>query len=275
MGLFKKMVIADNISKIVTPIFNDVSHFSGSTLLVAGFLFVIQVYADFSGYSDIATGVAKLFGINLSLNWKRPLLSKSLHQFWTRWHISLTTWFREYLYISLGGNRKSYLRWLMNIFIVFLISGLWHGAVFPVILWGILHGLFYILEIILMRKFPNVKVNPIVGWVYLILVHTLTLTVFRALSLNDAGIIFNKMIFDFNLSSCFGELNQITDIFFIAICLFVCLILFLKEINEEFHIFQKINGYSIFYKPAFYILVLVGIFILGNFNANQFIYFQF
>jgi D-alanyl-lipoteichoic acid acyltransferase DltB (MBOAT superfamily) len=274
-GFFKKMVIADNISKIVTPIFNDVSHFSGSTLLVAGFLFVIQVYADFSGYSDIATGVAKLFGINLSLNWKRPLLSKSLHQFWTRWHISLTTWFREYLYIGLGGNRKSYMRWLMNIFIVFLISGLWHGATFTVILWGILHGLFYILEILLMRKFPNVKVNPLIGWVYLILIHTLTLTVFRALSLKDAGIIFNKMIFDFNLSSCFGELNQIADTSFIAICLFVCLILFLKEINEEFHILQKINGYSIFYKPAFYILVLVGIFILGNFNANQFIYFQF
>jgi hypothetical protein len=158
---------------------------------------------------------------------------------------------------------------------VFLISGLWHGAAFTVILWGILHGLFYILEIILMQKFPNIKVNPILGWVYLILVHTFTLTVFRSLSLNDAGIIFEKLIFDFNFSSCFGELNQIADSFFMAICFLVCLILFLKELNEEFHILQKINGYSIFYKPAFYILVLVGIFILGDFNANQFIYFQF
>ena len=129
-GFFKKMVIADNISTIVTPIFNDVSHYSGSTVLVAGFLFVIQVYADFSGYSDIATGVAKLFGINLSLNWNRPLLSKSLHEFWSRWHISLTTWFREYLYVGLGGNRNGNLRWLINIFIVFLISGLWHGAAY-------------------------------------------------------------------------------------------------------------------------------------------------
>lgn len=274
-GFFKKMVIADNISSLVTPIFNDVSHFSGSTLLVAGFLFVIQVYADFSGYSDIATGVAKLFGINLSLNWNRPLLSKSLHQFWTRWHISLTTWFREYLYIGLGGNRKSYLRWLFNIFIVFLISGLWHGAAFTVILWGILHGLFYILEILLMKRFPNVKVNPFVGWVYLILVHTLTLTVFRAHSLKDVGIIFSKMLFDFNLSLCYNELTQIADTFFMTICLFVCLMLFLKEINEEFHILQKMKGYSVFYKPAFYILALVGIFILGNFKANQFIYFQF
>ena len=274
-GFFKKMVIADNISSLVTPIFNDVSHFSGSTLLVAGFLFVIQVYADFSGYSDIATGVAKLFGINLSLNWNRPLLSKSLNQFWTRWHISLTTWFREYLYIGLGGNRKSYLRWLFNIFIVFLISGLWHGAAFTVILWGMLHGLFYILEILLMKRFPNVKLNPFVGWVYLILVHTLTLIVFRALSLKDVGIIFSKMLFDFNLSLCYNELTQIADTFFMSICLFVCLMLFLKEINEEFHILQKMKGYSVFYKPAFYILALVGIFILGNFKANQFIYFQF
>ena len=227
-GFFKKMVIADNISSLVTPIFNDVSHFSGSTLLVAGFLFVIQVYADFSGYSDIATGVAKLFGINLSLNWNRPLLSKSLHQFWTRWHISLTTWFREYLYIGLGGNRKSYLRWLFNIFIVFLISGLWHGAAFTVILWGMLHGLFYILEILLMKRFPNVKLNPVVGWVYLILVHTLTLTVFRAHSLKDVGIIFSKMLFDFNLSLCYNELTQIADTFFMTICLFFFLMLFLN-----------------------------------------------
>ena len=132
-----------------------------------------------------------------------------------------------------------------------------------------------ILEILLIKRFPNVKLNPFVGWVYLILVHTLTLTVFRAHSLKDVGIIFSKMLFDFNLSLCYNELTQIADTFFMTICLFVCLMLFLKEINEEFHILQKMKGYSVFYKPAFYILVLVGIFILGNFKANQFIYFQF
>ena len=217
-GFFKKMVIADNISTIVTPIFNDVSHYSGSTLLVAGFLFVIQVYADFSGYSDIATGVAKLFGINLSLNWNRPLLSKSLHEFWSRWHISLTTWFREYLYVGLGGNRKGNLRWLLNVFIVFLISGLWHGAAYTVVFWGALHGVFYIIEILLMKKFPTIKINPVIGWLYLILIHTLTLTVFRAFSMNDVGIIFSKMVFNFNFSMCYIELREVVDVFFLLVC---------------------------------------------------------
>ncbi len=274
-GFFKKMVIADNLSMIVTPIFKDVSHYSGSTLLIAGFLFVIQVYADFSGYSDIATGVAKLFGINLSLNWNRPLLSKSLHEFWSRWHISLTTWFREYLYVGLGGNRKGNSRWLLNIFIVFLISGLWHGAAYTVVIWGALHGVFYIIEILFMKKFPTIKVNPILGWLYLILIHTLTLTVFRALSINDVGIIVSKMIFHFNISMSFVELREVVDVFFLLVCLIVCLLLFLKELNEEYHLIQNIKGYSNFYKPAFYIFILVSIFILGNFNSNQFIYFQF
>ena len=274
-GFFKKMVIADNLSAIVTPIFNDVSHFSGSTLLVAGFLFVIQVYADFSGYSDIASGVAKLFGINLSLNWNRPLLSKSLHEFWSRWHISLTTWFKEYLYVGLGGNRKGNSRWLLNVFIVFLISGLWHGASYTVVLWGALHGVFYIIEILLMKKFPSIKIIPVIGWLYLILIHTLTLTVFRALSLNDAGVIFSKMLFHFSFSTCFIELRDVVDVFFLHVCAIVCLLLFLKELNEEFQLLQNMKGYSNLYKPAFYIFMLVAIFILGNFNSNQFIYFQF
>ncbi|MBL7934550.1 MAG: MBOAT family protein, partial [Bacteroidia bacterium] len=183
-GYFKKMVIADNLSAIVTPIFNDVGHYSGATLLLAGFLFVVQVYADFSGYSDIATGVAKLFGINLSLNWRRPLFSKSLHEFWTRNHISITTWFRDYLYIGLGGNRVSYPRWLLNVFLVFLISGLWHGANFTFVVWGALHGVFFIGEILITKQFPNYKAPKFLGWVYLMLFHTLSLIAFRALNIH-------------------------------------------------------------------------------------------
>lgn len=274
-GFFKKMVIADNISMIITPIFSDVSHFSGSTLLVAGFLFVIQLYADFSGYTDIATGVSKLFGINLSLNWKRPLLSKSLHEFWSRWHISLTTWFKDYLYIGLGGNRTVRMRWFLNIFIVFLISGLWHGAKLTVIIWGVLHGLFYILEILVKPRIFNFKLKPFLGWLYLILIHTLTLIIFRAESIYDVQIIFNNMISKFHLNFCLSELRLVCDLFFLFIVFCVSLLLFFKEINEEFALLQNIKGYRAFFVPAFYIMVFVSIFILGNFNANQFIYFQF
>jgi D-alanyl-lipoteichoic acid acyltransferase DltB (MBOAT superfamily) len=274
-GFFKKMAIADNIAAIVDPVFHDVSHFSGSTLLFSGFLFVIQVYADFSGYSDIATGVAKLFGINLSLNWKRPLLSSSLHQFWRRWHISLTTWFRDYLYVGLGGNRASYGRWLFNIFIVFFLSGLWHGSSFPVILWGTLHGVFYILEIIFLPKIRQNRFIKILGWFYLISIHTLTLTVFRAKSMHDVGIIFSNLFTRFNPEAFIPEITGVNDLFFIALCVCFIALLFLKELNEEFSILQSTKGYQSVYKPAFYMVILAGLFLLGNFNTNPFFYFQF
>ncbi len=274
-GFFKKMAIADNIATLVDPVFNDVSHFSGSTVLFTGFLFVIQVYADFSGYSDIATGVAKLFGINLSLNWKRPLLSTSLHEFWRRWHISLTGWFRDYLYIGLGGNRVNYGRWLFNVFIVFFLSGLWHGSSFPIILWGTLHGLFYILEIIFLPKIRQSRFTKILGWFYLISIHTLTLTIFRARSLHDVGVIFSNLFGHFNARAFIPEMAGINDLFFVALCVFFIVLLFLKELNEEFSILHQLKGYHSVYKPAFYMVILSSLFLLGNFNTNPFFYFQF
>lgn len=274
-GFFKKMVIADNVAAIVNPVFNDLAHFSGSTILFAGFLFVIQVYADFSGYSDIATGVAKLFGINLSLNWKRPLLSTSLHQFWRRWHISLTTWFRDYLYIGLGGNRVSYGRWLFNVFVVFFMSGLWHGSSLPVILWGTLHGIFYILEIMLLPKIKQSNAIKAAGWFYLITIHTLTLMIFRAPSMHDVGIIFSRLFSNFNSSAFVSEISQVNDLFFVLLCVGFIILLFLKELNEEFSILRQLKGYNSVYKPAFYMLALTSLFLLGNFNTNPFFYFQF
>lgn len=274
-GYFKKMVIADNLSAIVTPVFNDVGNYSGATLLLAGFLFVVQVYADFSGYSDIATGIAKLFGINLSLNWRRPLFSKSLHEFWTRNHISITTWFRDYLYIGLGGNRVSYSRWLLNIFLVFLISGLWHGANFTFVVWGALHGIFFIGEILITKQFPNYKAPKFLGWIYLMLFHTLSLIAFRALNIHDLTHIYSQIFSHFNPHLVITELLHNNGLFFIVICTAFIILLFLKEANEEFALMNKIKGFEIIYKPVFYIILLVSLFLLGNFNAEQFIYFQF
>ncbi|MDP3558402.1 MAG: MBOAT family O-acyltransferase [Bacteroidota bacterium] len=274
-GYFKKLVIADNLNLIVTPVFNDVTAFTGIELLLAGFLFVIQVYCDFSGYSDIATGIAKLFNINLSLNWRRPLLSKSLHEFWKRNHISITTWFRDYLYIGLGGNRVKYNRWLLNIFLVFVISGFWHGANITFIIWGTMHGLFYIIEILLMKKFPNVKVPAFLGRLYLLLFHTISLIAFRAIDVMDLRFIY-KRIFSFNSDyfSLKSLLNYQDRLYFLMIFLMI-IILFFKEINEEYAIINKHKtAYSIL-KPMAFISFIVLIFILGNFSANTFIYFQF
>ncbi len=275
-GFFKKMVIADNLSAIITPIFNDVHHFSGVTLLLAGFLFVIQVYADFSGYSDIATGVAKLFGINLSLNWRRPLFSKSLHEFWTRNHISITTWFRDYLYIGLGGNRVSYQRWLLNIFLVFLISGLWHGANFTFVIWGALHGVGFILEILFSKQFPNFKVPKLIGWLYLITFHTLSLIAFRAINMSDLWVIYQSIFTEFNGYQLGVELLGLKSKFYLVVCFASIVLLFAKEYQEEFNpLHSERKWIAEVIKPLFFILALVSLFILGNFNANQFIYFQF
>jgi alginate O-acetyltransferase complex protein AlgI len=274
-GYFKKLVIADNLNLIVTPVFNDVTAFTGFELLVAGFLFVIQVYCDFSGYSDIATGVAKLFNIDLSLNWRRPLLSRSLHEFWKRNHISITTWFRDYLYIGLGGSRVSYNRWLINIFLVFVISGFWHGANFTFIVWGTMHGLFYILEILLLKKFPTIKVPGIIGRLYLLGFHTLSLIAFRANSIQDLNSIYSSIFSSKPHYFSISNLLIYQDKFFFLIIAASVLILFLKEINEENAI---INNYKTAYnilKPVIYVSLVVLIFILGNFSANTFIYFQF
>jgi alginate O-acetyltransferase complex protein AlgI len=270
-GYFKKMVIADNINLVVTPVFDRVTHYGGAELLLAGFLFVIQVYCDFSGYSDIATGVAKLFNIELSLNWRRPLLSKSLHEFWQRNHISITTWFRDYLYIGLGGNRVGYNRWLLNIFLVFLISGLWHGPNFTFVIWGALHGAFYLAEILLRKTFPQVKVPGIVGWLYLIIFHTLSLIAFRALNVTDLAHIY-KTIFSFGNGYLHMDLLEIHDKLFYLILTFSILILVVKELEEEYNFLKK---NKVILRPVAYILVIMMIFLFGNFNANTFIYFQF
>lgn len=150
-GFFKKMVIADRCAVFVDNIFSDYTSFSGSTLLMAAICFAFQIYGDFSGYSDIAIGCAKLFGIKLKRNFNVPYFSRDIAEFWRRWHISLTTWFRDYIYIPLGGSRVSKPKIVRNTFIIFLVSGFWHGANWTFIAWGAYHALLF-LPLILMGK---------------------------------------------------------------------------------------------------------------------------
>lgn len=145
-GFFKKIVIADNFSPYADQVFNNIYSYRGFSLILAAFLFTIQIYCDFSGYSDIARGTAKLLGIELMVNFKSPYFATSIHEFWSRWHISLSTWFKDYVYIPLGGNRVSKLRNYLNLLITFLVSGLWHGANWTFVLWGGIHGMAQIIE---------------------------------------------------------------------------------------------------------------------------------
>jgi len=143
-GLFKKVVIADNCAVFVNIIFESPDDFSGSTLLLGAVFFAFQIYGDFSGYSDIAIGTSKLFGFKLMQNFAFPYFSRDIAEFWRRWHISLSTWFRDYLYIPLGGSRGSTLKQIRNVFIIFLVSGFWHGANWTFILWGFLNALYFL-----------------------------------------------------------------------------------------------------------------------------------
>jgi alginate O-acetyltransferase complex protein AlgI len=144
-GLFKKMVLADNVADFVKLIYDMPRHYNGAALLLATLLFSIQIYCDFSGYTDIALGLARMMGYELRVNFMQPYFSRSVGEFWRRWHISLSTWFRDYVYIPLGGNRVKLSRRYANLMITFVISGLWHGANWTFVAWGFLHGLYLIL----------------------------------------------------------------------------------------------------------------------------------
>lgn len=271
-GYFKKVAIADRLAEFVNPIFENPVSYNGLTLLIAGFFFVVQVYCDFSGYSDIATGVARFFGIELKLNWRRPLLSRSLHEFWERNHISMTSWFRDYLYISLGGNRCSYNRWLLNLFLTFLISGLWHGASWTFVIWGGMHGVFFVIEILLKNK---IRIR-FAGWPYLLLFHTLSLIAFRANSIDDLGVFYSKILStDWSLINAYYELRTMHDFFPLLLALLGILFLFAKEFHEEYGWLNRKPMHSAWLRPLFYVFLFVALFAIGQFNSNEFIYFQF
>src|SRR6266550_1833630 len=151
-GLFMKVVIADRLARYVNLVYKSPNSYEGLTLVVATFFFALQIYCDFAGYSHIAIGAAEVMGFKLMRNFNRPYLSRSISEFWARWHISLSTWFRDYVYIPLGGNRVSTPRWYYNLFITFLLSGLWHGANWTFVIWGALNG-FYLTSSLVTRAF--------------------------------------------------------------------------------------------------------------------------
>lgn len=195
-GMFKKVVIADTLAKYVNIAYSDVSIYPGLTLAIATFFFSIQILCDFSGYSDIAIGIARVLGFNLQKNFNIPYLASSITEFWKNWHISLSTWFKDYLYIPLGGDRVSKMRHYANILIVFIISGLWHGAAWTFIIWGLLHGIYQIFERMLnerlKKKGMNVNHNKWGGVFILVLV---AWVFFRAPSVFDAFVILKKILY--------------------------------------------------------------------------------
>jgi len=275
-GFFKKLVIADRVAQFVDPVFANAENYSAATFLVVGFFFAVQVYCDFSGYTDIATGVARMLGYELSLNWRRPLLATSLNSFWKRHHITMTSWFRDYLYVSLGGNRCKVPRWLLNVFLVFLISGLWHGASWTFVIWGASHGLVYVIEILVNRKWPAFKIPKLLGWLCFITFYVITLLAFRAGNTAELMLIYKKVFaFHYDFKLAFNELKSVGDLFPLVLSILFCAFIFLKDLSEENTLALKYPSLFNSLRPIYYLFIFICIFMFGVFNANEFIYFKF
>ena len=280
-GLFKKIVIADNCALYANDIFNNSSVYTGSTLFMGAIFFAFQIYGDFSGYSDIAIGTSRLFGFNLKQNFAFPYFSRDIAEFWRRWHISLSTWFRDYLYIPLGGSRGGKWNKIRNVFIIFIISGFWHGANWTFIIWGALNALFFLPLLLTNKNRNNLevvaqgKVLPSLKELFSIL-FTFSLTVF-------AWVFFRAE----NLSHA---VQYILDIFknpgsFLLVSVYmkhkVILLLLLIFILVEW--FGREGQYAIAhigikwkrtFRYALYYVIIIAIIFFGG-KEQQFIYFQF
>ncbi len=207
-GAFKKVVIADRLAVYVNVIYNDVDGYHGLPLIIATLFFAFQIYCDFSGYSDIAIGAARVMGFDLMENFRQPYFATSVRDFWRRWHISLSTWFRDYLYIPLGGNRVSFVRNLINLMIVFVVSGLWHGANWTFVIWGALHGGYIIIETLISHWTDKRNPHILQLWIQrgiTFLVVVFTWIFFRANTVQDAFYVSQQL---FNFSSGFSGLTE-------------------------------------------------------------------
>ncbi len=280
-GFFKKVIIADNCAIYVNQVFDSYQDYSGSTLLVATILFAFQIYGDFSGYSDIAIGTAKLFGINLMKNFNLPYFSRDIAEFWRRWHISLTTWFRDYIYIPLGGSRVSKMRVLRNTLVVFLVSGLWHGANWTFVIWGLFHAILFLPLILTKnnRKYTdNVAQNR---WLPSLKESFQMMTTFLLVCI---GWIFFRadtihMAFDYMFRILNPTLFQLPFLmnqsYYIPLFVFILVLLIVEWIQRDKDYGLELNTrMPLVLRWGIYVLLL---FVLVHFKGSQdtFIYFQF
>ncbi len=277
-GFFKKLVIADRLSIFVDSVFNNPGFHNGTTVVMASFFFAIQIYCDFSGYTDIAIGCAKTMGFDLMKNFNRPYFAVNIQEFWRRWHISLSTWFRDYLYIPLGGSRVSTSRRYVNLFTIFLVSGIWHGANYTYIIWGALHGLYSVGYIIIkpyLWREPDDKTTAtfmrVCNIVLTIVLVTFAWIFFRANSVKDAF----TLISNLNTIGAKPFLGDGINNF--AHCILAIFLLFVIEFKMEYlpNKFNFFTSRNLIVRWGSVAVTIFLILILGVFNGGQFIYFQF
>ncbi len=276
-GFFKKMVIADNCAPLVNEIFAHYQSESASSLALGAILFAFQIYGDFSGYSDIALGVSRLFGIELLKNFAFPYFSRDIAEFWRRWHISLSSWFRDYLYIPLGGSKGGLMMKIRNTFIIFLVSGFWHGANWTFIIWGGLNALYFMplmilnknrqnLEVVAMNSlFPSLKeVFQILGTFFLT---CFAWIFFRAGSVSQA-VLYIKKIFSTTIFS-------VPSHFPYKVIVFIGIMIVIEWLNRTRFHGLEIKRFHPWVRRIMYVSIAIIIFRYASFGNHEFIYFQF
>ncbi|WP_345094240.1 MBOAT family O-acyltransferase [Flavobacterium chungnamense] len=274
LGFFMKLVIADRLSLYVDSVYNNVNSHHGLTMWLATFCFSFQILCDFAGYSTIAKGIAKWFDFDLMLNFNRPYMALSFTDFWKRWHISLSSWFRDYVYIPLGGNKVRVSRRYLNLLITFVISGLWHGANWTFLLWGGLHGLYLIIENLLKNKKKKSLLEKhlslrILKRMFIFIAVSFAWIFFRSNSVSDAIIILKKAVqIDNNVF-----LDPKTLFYgFIAISILVVLDVFAERKGNDNFLQNEKCSFGII---TLFVALVLAIFYMGVFDGGQFIYFQF
>ncbi|MCL2851640.1 MAG: MBOAT family protein [Defluviitaleaceae bacterium] len=290
-GLFKKVVIADRIAIAVNTVYGAPENFAGLALVAATILFAFQIYCDFSGYSDMAVGCAKLFGIDLTLNFRQPYLSRGVGEFWRRWHISLSSWFKDYVYFPLGGSKVGPVRYARNIMVTFLISGIWHGASWTFIAWGALHGIYLLVETVVMKPVDGLLKFMSIDNLFVVNAAKTAITfglvcfgwiLFRAETLDDGIFIMTNLFYDIDrwgeIPYVFRTLSDIglgmAQLLASIVCIILLIITDIAAGTGNIH--EKLMDKPADLRFAFYLLIGLLIIALGVFHdGTDFIYFQF
>ena len=279
-GLFKKVIIADNMAAIVNPIFAQSGPINGAQAMIGIYAFAFQIYGDFSGYSDMARGLSKMMGFELMHNFNLPYFAKNPQEFWRRWHISFSTWLRDYLYIPLGGNRKGGIRTYANLMITMLLGGLWHGAAWTFVIWGMFHGMLLCIHRMLQTPLEH-WIHPVnrigaTAWLTARIVFMFHLTclgwlIFRAHSLSQAGLfldgIFSRWVWDWDTLRYFKQFS-----FYISALLIVQIVQYSKQNLNYVYAAPRFVRFSVGVLMAGVVMISL---LVGLPNATEFIYFQF
>ncbi len=282
-GFFKKLVIADHLTAYVDQVYGAPQDFSGPVLVMATVFFAFQIYCDFSGYTDIAIGSARIMGFRLMLNFNHPYVSKNVREFWRRWHISLSTWFRDYFYVSLGGNRVPVPRWYLNLFLTFLVSGLWHGASWTFVAWGALHGLYVVVGTAtepLRRRFAEAtglarmpRLHHTLQLLITFSLVTLAWVFFRARSLGEAMTVLARL--PVGMSS-FRDLYL--DLGAYSFWVSIASIVVLEAVQywqRNGDVVEWVSERPVLVRWSLYYALIVAILVFGEFGGQDFVYFQF